>query len=76
MKLTGDQRAALGMLAASMRGRTESIMLAHGFSMEMLQGLVREGLVTAVRESAYYSRRAVIVTMLHITDVGRAALSA
>jgi hypothetical protein len=32
MKLVDDQRAALGILAASMRGRTESLMLAHGFA--------------------------------------------
>ena len=36
--------------------------------------LVRDGLVTAVREPAYYHRRAVLVTMMKITDVGRSAL--
>jgi hypothetical protein len=71
MKLTDDQRAALGLLAASMRGRTETIMLAHGFAIEMLHGLAM-----AVREPAYYGRRAVLVTMMQITDTGRLALSA
>jgi hypothetical protein len=32
MKLVDDQRAALGILAASVRGPTESLMLAHGFA--------------------------------------------
>jgi hypothetical protein len=53
MNLTDDQRSALGKLAASVRGRTESVMLAHGFSIGMLRGLVRDGLATAVREPAY-----------------------
>ena len=73
MKLADDQRAALGMLAASARGRTESLMLAHGFA--MLHGLVRDGFATAVREPAYYNRRAVVVTTMEITDAGRRALN-
>jgi hypothetical protein len=75
MKLADDQRAALGVLAASVRGRTESLMLAHGFAIGMLHGLVRDGLATAVREPAYYNRRAVLVTMMEITDAGRRALN-
>jgi hypothetical protein len=55
--LTDDQRSALGMLAASLRGRTESTMLAHSFAIGMLRGLVRVGLAAAVREPAYYNRR-------------------
>jgi hypothetical protein len=39
MKLVDDQRAALGILAASVRGRPESLMLAHGFAIGMLRGL-------------------------------------
>jgi hypothetical protein len=75
MKLAVDQRAALGILAASVRGRTESLMLAHGFAIGMLHELVRDGLATAVREPAYPNRRAVLVTMMQITDAGRRALN-
>jgi hypothetical protein len=74
MKLVDDQRAALGILAASVRGRTESLMLAHGFAIGMLRGLVRDGLATALREPAYYNKRAVLVTVMQITDAGRKAL--
>jgi hypothetical protein len=74
MKLTDDQREALGVLAASLRGRTESMMLAHGFAIGMLRGLVRDGLATADRETAYYHRRAVLVTTMRITDAGRQAI--
>jgi hypothetical protein len=45
------------------------MMLAHDAA-----GLVRDGLATAVREPAYYNRRAVLVTTMRITDAGRKAL--
>ena len=75
MKLADDQRAALGLLAASVRGRTKSLMLAHGFAIGMLHGLVRDGLATAVREPAFPNRRAVVVTVMQITDAGRRAFN-
>jgi hypothetical protein len=42
----GVRRRALELLAASADGATEAIMLAHGFTMEMLVDLVRAGLAT------------------------------
>jgi hypothetical protein len=42
-----DRRRALGLLAASRDGCTEALMLAHGFTVEMLADLVRAGLATA-----------------------------
>jgi hypothetical protein len=44
MRLSTDQRRALELLAESPRGCTESIMRAHGFSFELLQGLMDDGL--------------------------------
>jgi hypothetical protein len=50
-KLSADQRRALRLLdEAEPRGSTESIMLAHGFAIELLAGLVRDGLATAESE--------------------------
>jgi predicted oxidoreductase len=72
-KLTNDQRKALGMLAASLRGRMESVMQAHGVAIGTLRGLVRAGLATADRGPTYFSPGA-IVTMLQITEVGRRAI--
>jgi hypothetical protein len=72
-RLAKDQRKALGMLAASVRGRIDSVMLAHGFAVGTLHSLVREGLATADRGPAYFDPRA-IVTMLQITDAGRRAI--
>jgi hypothetical protein len=53
-KLAKDQREALGVLAASLRGRMDSVMQAHGFAVGTLRGLVREGLATADRGPAYF----------------------
>jgi hypothetical protein len=72
-KLAKDQREALGMLAASLRRRMESVMQAHGIAIETLRGLVRAGPATADRGPAYFDPRA-IVTMLQITDAGRRAI--
>jgi hypothetical protein len=64
---------ALGMLAASLRGRMESVMEAHGVTIGTLRGLVRAGLATADRGPAYFNPSA-IVTMLQITEAGRRAI--
>jgi hypothetical protein len=72
-KLANDQRAALGMLASSLRGRMESVMQAHGIAIGTLRGLVQAGLATADREPARFNPQAV-VTMLQITDAGRRAI--
>jgi hypothetical protein len=42
-----EQDRALRLLAGSPFGCTEAIMLAHGFTFEMLGRLVRDGLATA-----------------------------
>jgi hypothetical protein len=39
-QLARDQKEALGMLAASLRGRTESVMKAHGVAIGTLRGSV------------------------------------
>jgi hypothetical protein len=62
------------MLAASLRGRMESVMEAHGVAIGTLRGLVRAGLATADRGPAYFNPSA-IVTMLQITEAGRRALA-
>jgi hypothetical protein len=72
--LPADQHEALDLLAGSARGCRESILMAHGFAIGMLHGLVRYGLVIAEREPAYLDRRAIIVTCLRITEAGRKAL--
>jgi hypothetical protein len=50
-------------------------MLAHGFMVEMLTGLVRDGLATATTETVHAGKRPIKVTWLTITDLGRQALA-
>ena len=70
-----ERRRALELLAASPDGCSEAIMLAHGFTVELLAGLVRAGLATATTERVvapgYRGERA----RVRITEAGRQALA-
>jgi hypothetical protein len=70
-----ERLRALRLLAAAPNGRTEAIMLAHGFTNALLDGLVRGGLATADRRAMRAGRQPVEVTWLVITDAGRQALA-
>jgi hypothetical protein len=75
MAMSRDQRRALRLLAGSPLGVTEAIMLAHGFTTEMLTVLVRDGLATAAPETVHAGRRPIEVVRVRITDAGRLALA-
>jgi hypothetical protein len=75
MAMSRDQRRALRLLAGSPLGATEAIMLAHGFTIEMLTILVRDGLATATPETVHAGKRPVEVVRVRITDAGRLALA-
>jgi hypothetical protein len=62
---------ALRLLAGSQLGCTEAIMLAHGFTTELLVDLVRDGLTNATPETVHAGGRPIKVTRLTITDIGR-----
>jgi hypothetical protein len=68
------RRRALALLAESSDGCTEAIMLAHGFTLELLVDMVRAGLATAHVERMVSGKRKVEVTRVKITDAGRRAL--
>jgi hypothetical protein len=55
------RRRVLELLAASRDGCTEAIMLAHGFTIDLLVELVRAGLATAKAERVLAAGRAVEV---------------
>jgi hypothetical protein len=65
---------ALRLLAGSPHGCTEAIMLAHGFTDEILGRLVMNGLATAAPGIKYAGNRPIEVTRLAITDAGRQAI--
>jgi hypothetical protein len=68
MALNRDQRRALRLLAAAPSGATEAIMLAHGFTISLPDGLVLHGLATVEKRATRAGRRPIKVTWLMITD--------
>jgi hypothetical protein len=75
MAMSRDRHRALRLLAGSPLGATEAIMLAHGFTSEMLTVLVRDGLATATPETVHAGKRPIEVVRVRITDAGRLALA-
>jgi hypothetical protein len=66
-----DRRRALKLLAASPDGCTEAILLAHGFTSDMLAELASAGLTTAKAERVVAAGRTIEVIRVRITDAGR-----
>ena len=75
-RLSAEQRRALAILAdAGQRGCTDQLMMAHGFTFDILAGIVRAGLATATLRRKRAVRRMNEVARLRITDAGRRAVS-
>jgi hypothetical protein len=72
--LDAAQVGALRMLAGSTTGYTVTVMMEHGFKLEMLTEIVSNGLARAKRGTLPGGRRRIEVTWLTITDAGRRAL--
>jgi hypothetical protein len=75
-RFTREQRRALKKLAGAPRGLTEHLLvIAHGFSAEMIANLVLAGLATVVTETERAPRGLTItVERIRITDDGRRAI--
>jgi hypothetical protein len=74
-KRSSERRRALALLAASPNGTTEAMLLAHGFSTEMIVELICTGLANAQAERVMAGGRAIETTRVRITDAGRGALA-
>jgi hypothetical protein len=74
--MTDETRRMLELLAASNDGCTEAILMAHGFALEFLDGIVSAGLATATAEHTFAAGRAIEFTRVRITEAGRRALAA
>ena len=72
-RLSGEARRALELLV-DLRGTTEALMLAHGFTDRMLARLVRVGLITIPHEVIKAGARPIEVGKVRITYSGRRAL--
>src|SRR5260221_259262 len=69
-----NRRRALELLAASPDGATEAILVAHGFTINLLVELIRAGLATAKAERVVAGGRSMQVTRVRVTEAGRRAL--
>ena len=72
-RLSTEQRRALKMLAGSPQGATFPVMLAHGFTRDMLARLVRPGLVTVVAKTVRAGSKMIEIRRIRITEAGRRA---
>jgi hypothetical protein len=74
-RFSREQRRALKKLAGTPRGLSEHLLIAHGFSVKLLCGLVHAQLAAVVTEPMA-ARRGVttLVERIRITDAGRRAL--
>ena len=73
-RLGTKARDALELLAAASPSCPELLLWAHGFKIEMLADLVREGLATAQPEAVNAGGRQIEVVRVRITNAGRKAL--
>jgi hypothetical protein len=65
----------LELLASCPHGATEALLVrAHGFSSDMIAGLVRAGLATAERETMKAGAKPIDIVRVRITDAGREAV--
>ena len=74
-EVDADQRRALELLAdAGPHGCTVTSFLAYGFKVDVLAGLIRNGLAVAHREPMKAGERQIDVARVTITDDGRRAI--
>jgi hypothetical protein len=73
--LGADHRRALEMLAGTRYGIAAALLLAHGFTTEMLAGLAHDGLVMVQPEAVKAGGRRVEIARMRITDAGRRTIA-
>jgi hypothetical protein len=66
-----ERLRALRLLARCPNGCAEAVMMAYGFTIDFLAGLVSDGLVTAEPSTVRTGGRPVIVVWMQITEAGR-----
>jgi hypothetical protein len=74
-RLSAEQLCALEVLAdAGMWGCTGAILFAYGFHIDLLIGLIRDGLATTRRETVRVGTREIRAACVWITEAGQGAL--
>jgi|GraSoi_2013_40cm_1033754.scaffolds.fasta_scaffold121718_1 hypothetical protein len=74
--MTRDQQRALRRLANVPRGIAKTLMIAHGFTHELIAGLVLADLATVVTDTARIGEQTIEVELVMIADAGRKAIEA
>jgi len=71
----GDERSrALALLAERPDGCTRAVLLARGFSLALLNQLVRAGLATSLLDREERREKTIETVRVKITEAGRRAL--
>ena len=71
----GDERSrALALLAERPDGCTRAVLIARGFSLALLNQLVRAGLATSLLDRAERREKTIETVRVKITEAGRRAL--
>jgi hypothetical protein len=73
-RLGREARRALELLAGSPDGINEALLLAHGFTRQLLTGFVRAGLATWQKKTVRAGGRTIDVNYMMITEAGRRAI--
>jgi hypothetical protein len=74
MVISAEWRRALRVVARCQDGCTEATLLAYGYTISMLAGLVLDRFATATPETLH-AGRPIKVVRARITDAGRLALA-
>jgi hypothetical protein len=72
--VTPDEQRALDRLTKVPRGIAKTLMHAHGFTDELIAGLVQAGLATVEPDIARIGKQTIEVDLVMITDAGRRAI--
>jgi hypothetical protein len=72
--VTLEECRALQRLADVPRGIAKTLMLAHGFTHELIAGLELNGLATVVPDIARIGKQTIEIELVMITDAGRDAI--
>jgi hypothetical protein len=73
-RLDDERHRALAILAENPGGCSRAIMLARGFSLSLLNRLVRAGLATSRVETEERSDKVIEIVRVKITEARRRAL--
>jgi hypothetical protein len=69
-----EECRALQRLADVPRGIAKTLMLAYGFTDELIASLVLNGLVTVAPDIAIIGKQTIEIELVMITDAGRKAI--